>query len=99
MTERIPQGTKEELSIVLKDKLGALNDLAGTAPKYDVYDPEGTLKVTQGVATSVGMEAFCLIDTTTGTWAEGDYQIFINFSVPPLNPRLGPFVFRVTKVP
>jgi hypothetical protein len=91
------KGTVEYIRVNVKDRLGTLTTLSGTSPKFDVYGPDGTEVVTQANATSVGMEAFCLVDTTA--LAYGAYKLFLNFQIAPEFPRIGPFNFKVIGAP
>lgn len=96
MPATLPQGTKEYLIVDVADLLGTLVTLDGTTPKYDVKDQAGAFKYTQQAATNSAMRLYCLIDTLLGgTWAAGNYRLYINFTTAPELPRLGPFTFAV----
>ena len=96
MAERLQKGTKEWLLYDLTDKLGNLNDLAGTNARFDVYDPTGAKIVTQASLTTNGMEAYALIDTTNVNFVPNTivYQVFLQFDTGPESPYLhgGDFV-------
>lgn len=93
----IVKGSIEYLRINVTDRLGGLTTLDGTAPKFDVYDPDGVEVVSQSNANNVGMEAFCLINSTA--LAYGQYKLFLNFNIAPEFPRLGPFNFKIVGKP
>jgi hypothetical protein len=92
-------GTAETLLIDVEDKLGNLTDLSGAAPRYDVYDKDDNLKLTNLtpiVDPLQPMTARCLVDTTIGgNWAAGHYRLYLRYLASPDSPRLGPFEFKV----
>lgn len=86
-------GTKEQLDIHVADDLGTLTSLTGTNPTFDVLDETDAYKYQAEGASSVGMTAYCLIDTAG--WTEGRYRLILNFTNLPEAPKLGPFHFLV----
>lgn len=99
MATKLPQGTKEYLILDVADKLANLTSLDGTNPRFDVKDNANVFKYTAQPASNVGMELYCLVDTSAahpgGLWAGGIYRLYVNFDTPAEIPRLGPFEFTV----
>jgi hypothetical protein len=99
----LTKGTKEYVPIKVLNVLGSLTTLTGTGLVHDLYlDNEAETPVYLGQSTANdNMIALPLIDTTITFGApavplpEGDYSIFIKFTVLPEVPRLGPFKFRL----
>lgn len=100
----LTKGTKEYVPIKLLNVLGNLTTLDGLGLKHDLFkDDEAETEIYSGTATiNDGMIALPLIDTNlqSGMPAadlvpEGDYNIFLDFTLAPEHPRLGPFKFRV----
>jgi hypothetical protein len=99
MSVVITQGSKEYLLLELNDELETLTTLDGAGLTYDVQDRAGAPKYTNQAGLNVGMQARCLIDTTSGAsppWEEGEYNLYIKFNALPEVPRLGPFKFQVS---
>lgn len=93
--ETLTKGTKEYLPIKVMNVLGTVTTLDGTGLTYDLFDTdeaETQILVAQPAAND-GMIALPLIDTTS--LDEGEYNVFIKFTMIPEVPRLGPFRFRV----
>lgn len=91
--ERIPAGSKQDLIVDVTDRLGAITDLGSYTVTFDVKDDEGNAKYTNQTATTDGMKALCLIDTTG--WTPDDYDLWLTINASPESPRLGPFPFKV----
>lgn len=91
--ERLTKGTVEYLIIPVTDSLGNVTEL--DAATYDIYtgDDEQTVVLEGGNATVNGMTVFALVDTAN--MDIGPYDLFVQFSIPPETPRLGPFRFKV----
>lgn len=93
----IAQGSKEVIRCELEDRSGTVTDLSGSSPTFDVIDFNDAYKVTAASATGSGLVITCLLDTTVGgTWAVGDYRLFVKFSLGSEVVRKGPFYFTIT---
>jgi len=93
----ITQGTKENIRCTMTDHSGTITDLSGSSPTFDVLDFNDVSKVTAGSATASGLVITVLLDTTVGgTWAVGDYRLFVKFTVGTEVVRKGPFYFTIT---
>lgn len=90
----LPEGTVEQLRVLVTDATEALTDLAGTTPTFTVWDDSNVPKYTNQAATPSGMTILCPV-TTTG-WAAGRYRLWAKFTTGSETPRLGPFEFYVT---
>lgn len=99
MAERIllPKGTKEHIPVDVTDRLANLTTLTGTAARFDIRRRgETTYIVTAAVATTIGLTAYCLVDTSTSDFTNpGRYELYLQFDNLPESPRLGPFEFEV----
>ena len=99
MLEVIKQGSIEPLIVNLRDRLEGINDLGTdvTNLRFDVIAPDGTtVKISNGIPTTSGMKAICLIDTTTGGgWADGEYSLWIKYTDGSASPILFAGKFRV----
>jgi len=92
----VAKGTKENVKVTLTDSTGLVTDLSGSGPTFDVIDSTDTFKVTASGATASGLIITVLLDTTVGgTWAEGEYRLFVKFTVSSEVIRKGPFYFTV----
>lgn len=93
----LTKGTIEHVPVNVRDRLGALTDLSGTAPTFHVRkESDGTVVIADTAAdllTPAGMTAYCLIDTTT--LAQDRYELLLRFQLLPEIPLLGPFDFEV----
>lgn len=97
MAERILLnfGTVESIIIDVADRLKNLTTLAGTSPWYDVRVKGTTpLVLANQDVTSVGMTAYCVVDTTALA-PNTVYELLLQFNNLPERPRLGPFPFEV----
>ncbi len=75
-------GTKETVHVDFQDSTGLITSLGGSGPTFTVLDSAGAAKVTNASATASGMRISCLLDTTVGgVWAEGEYRLFVKFTV------------------
>lgn len=95
----ITQGSKEYVAVDLNDEFSILTTLDGAGLTYDVTDRAGNFKYQNQAGLNVGMQARCMVDTTSGSnppWAEGEYNLYIKFNSLPEVPRLGPFKFLVS---
>lgn len=99
MPERmiLPRGTVEHIIVDVADRLANLTDLTGTNVRYDIRSLGGSTWIAQGLsATTIGMSAYCLVDTTLTAYDEsGRFELFLQFDNLPESPRLGPFDFEV----
>lgn len=94
----LPKGTIEHIPISIKDRLGNLTDLDGTAPTYFVRkeSDQDTVVIAERAAdltSPAGMTAHCLIDTTA--LDKDRYELLLRFELLPEVPLLGPFDFEV----
>jgi hypothetical protein len=100
----VTQSTKENFQVVITDSTGAVTDLASSGPKFDVLDFNESFKYGNGTyagaqsATASGMVITALVDTNNGgVWDEGEYRLFVWFSVGSEVVRKGPFFFDVVE--
>ena len=100
----VTQGTKETFQVIITDREGTVTTLAGTNPKFDVMDSADAFKYGDGTyanaqaATAAVMVINCLVDTNNGgTWAEGEYRLFVYWVVGSETIRKGPFYFDVVE--
>jgi hypothetical protein len=100
----VAQGTKENLQVIITDREGSITSLSGSGPKFDVMDSLDAFKygTSPGTyagaasATAAGMVISCIVDTNNGgTWAEGEYRLFVWFTIGSEIIRKGPFFFDV----
>lgn len=92
----LSKGTKENIHVDFVDSAGLITDLSGSGPTFDVIDSADVFKVTAGSATGSGLRITVPLDTTAGgTWAEGEYRLFVKFSVGAEVVRKGPFYFTI----
>jgi len=93
------KGTVEHVPVNVRDRLGELTDLDGTAPKFWVRresDKEIVIAETNADLTvPAGMTAHCLIDTTDVDIIPDRYELLVKFTLLPETPVLGPFDFLV----
>jgi len=91
-------GTKENIHVDYEDRSGLVTSLAGSGPSFTVKDEANVNKVTDvtsGVSAS-GMRITLLLDTTVGgVWAEGDYRLFVKFTVGSQVIIKGPYYFQL----
>lgn len=93
---QIAKGSKENIRITVTDRSNTVTDLSTSGPTFDVIDSSEVYKVTASGATASGMVITALLDTTVGgTWAEGEYRLFVKFTVGAEVVRKGPFYFDV----
>lgn len=95
----LAKGTKETVQIDFEDRSGLVTDLSTSGPTFDVLDSADAFKVTAGSASASGLRISVPLDcNTTGTpWAEGEYRLFVKFSVGSDVIRKGPFYFTITE--
>ena len=89
-------GSTETLLVDVDDALGNLTDLSTAIPRFDVYGPDGSIKVNGGVPTiapAKPLTAQCVINTTG--WTPGRYDLYLRFTFNADVPRLGPLEFKV----
>lgn len=92
----LAKGTKENIHIDFVDRSGVVTSLATSGPTFDVIDSGDVFKVTAGSATASGMRITVLLDTTFGgTWAEGEFRLFVKFTVGSQVIRKGPYYFQI----
>lgn len=98
MAERIllPKGSVEHLIVDISDRLENLTSLAGTNARYDIRARAASTWIVQSLpATTIGMSAYCLVDTSDSQYTYGRYELYVQFDNLPESPRLGPFEFEV----
>jgi len=100
----VSQGSKENFQVIITDREGSITTLATAGPKFDVMDEADAFKYGDGTyagassATAVLMVINCLVDTLLGgAWAEGEYRLFVWFTVGSEVVRKGPFFFDVVE--
>lgn len=94
----VTKGTKENVRVTYVDRTGLVTDLSGSGPTFDVLDSGGTYKVTAASATGSALTITLLLDTTVGgTWAVGDYRLFVKFTVGSEVIRKGPYYFTIVE--
>lgn len=94
---QIVPGTKETARVTLDDLSDLVSDLSGSGPTFTVKNEAGTNMVTDVAATASGLVISCLVDTTVGgTWAEGEYRLFVKFTVGSEVVIKGPHYFLVS---
>lgn len=89
-------GSTETLLVDVSDALGNLTTLVSTIPRFDVFDSDGTPKVTNGTPTIDPLKpltAQCLVNTAG--WVPGHYDLYLRFTFNADVPRLGPLEFKV----
>jgi hypothetical protein len=92
----LAKGTKENIRVTFVDRTGLVTDLTGSGPTFDVIDSSDVFKVTAGSASASGLIITVPLDTTIGgTWAEGDYRLFVKFTVGAEVIRKGPYYFTI----
>lgn len=98
----IPKGSKEHVRVELADASGAVTDLSGASPKFDVQEPDGSYAQGDGTyanavaASASGLIITCLVDTTDADYVVGsEYKLYVWFSVGSEIPRKGPYPFLV----
>lgn len=92
----VAKGSKENVRITYVDDTGLVSDLSGSGPTFDVIDFNDVFKVTAGSATGSGLVITVLLDTTVGgVWAEGEYRLFVKFTVGSEVVRKGPYYFTI----
>lgn len=102
MAEQLRKGTIEWLIYDLTDRLGNLESLAGTNPRYDVYNTTGTKIVSQTALSVDVMQAYALIDTTGSSFVPDPtlpYRVYLQFDTPPESPYLFGGDFILVAVP
>lgn len=100
----VSQSTKENFQVIITDREGSVTSLATAGPKFDVMDSLDAFKYGNGTyagassATAVGMVISCIVDTNNGgVWDEGEYRLFVWFTVGSEIIRKGPFFFDVVE--
>lgn len=92
----VAKGTKENVHVDIDDTTDTVTDLSSSGPTFDVIDSADVFKVTASSATASGMRITVLLDTTAGgVWAEGEYRLFVKFTVASQVIRKGPFYFTI----
>lgn len=89
--------TIEHVPVDVRDRLGSLTDLAGTSPVFWLTkETDGSTVINStpcDLTSPAGMTAYCLINTTT--LAKDRYELYIQFTLLPEVPVLGPFDIEV----
>lgn len=93
----IVPGTKETARVTIDDLSDLVSDLSASGPTFTVKNEAGTNIVTDSAATASGLVISCLVDTTVGgIWPEGEYRLFVKFTVGSEVVIKGPHYFMVT---
>lgn len=93
----IVPGTKETARVTIDDLSDLVSNLSGSGPTFTVKNEAGTDMVTDVGATASGLVISCLVDTTVGgVWAEGEYRLFVKFTVGSEVIIKGPHYFMVS---
>jgi len=92
---QLVSGTIEHLPVNVRDRLNNLTTLDGVPVTYLVRkESDRTTVLAETQASTMGMTAFCLIDTTTLT--QDRYELLVRMDVAGNElPLLGPFDFEV----
>lgn len=97
MPVSLAPGTNQILTVAIVDESDTYDTLEGgvaTDVQFDVLDDADVAKYTDQPATAAGMSIRCQVDTTSGgTWDEGRYRLFVEFTVGTEDIRLGPYEF------
>lgn len=94
----LAKGTKETIFVEMDDRSDVVTDLSGSGPTFDVIDSADVFKVTAGSATATGLIIKVPLDSTAGgTWAEGEYRLFVKFTVGTDVIRKGPLYFQIVE--
>jgi len=81
----------------ITDKLEEVTDLSAISVDYRILTEEEELQLDwTPVNSKEGMRVFPLIDTTTGTWEEGTYKLYVRPHVGSEAPVLGPIEFGLS---
>lgn len=97
-TINLVKPTKEQIVVVLTDLTDTLTDLAGKSSQFTVYAKDDTDRediIQTGTPTVELMKAYCNIDTTVDEYVPGEYALYIQFTLDPEVPVLGPVYFNV----
>jgi len=92
----VAKGSKENVNVEFFDRSELVTDLSTSGPTFDVIDSAEAFKVTAGSASATGMIIKLLLDTTVGgVWDEGEYRLFVKFTVGAQVIRKGPYYFQI----
>ena len=92
----ISKNTKENIHVDVDDTTDTVTDLSSSGPTFDVINSSDTFVVTASSATAAGMRITVLLDTTiSGGLPEGEYRLFVKFTVGSQVIRKGPFYFTI----
>jgi hypothetical protein len=92
----VAKGSKENVNVEFVDRSELVTDLSTSGPTFDVIDSAEVFKVTAGSASAIGMIIKLLLDTTVGgVWDEGEYRLFVKFTVGAQVIRKGPYYFQI----
>jgi len=102
MAIAVAKGSKEELLVEITDHRGALSDLSGAGPKFDVTDDAGAFVYGNGTyagaqaATAQGMTIAALVDHALGGFTAGNqYALYVWFVDGTQQVRRGPYWYKV----
>lgn len=103
MAEALVKGTIEYLIYDLVDRLQELDDLTPTNPRFDIFNPQGTLILANQplVVPAPGMEVRALVDTTGVLYVAGagNYSVYLRFDTSPETPYMHGGDFTITPLP
>jgi hypothetical protein len=91
----IPKGSKEFIPVQVESRLGDLSSLIGLTTEFRIDNDKGVEVVTWAAATTTGMTAFCLVDTSLVALPINGYDLYLRILIPPEAPILGPFRFEI----
>ena len=91
----LTRGTKELLPVDVDDATDQVTTLIGaTNVKFDVKKEDGTVMYSNQAASVTDMRISGLVATSaahpSGLWAEGHYELYIEFTVVTEDVRIGP---------
>jgi len=92
----VAKGSKENVRLRYVDSAALVTELSTSGPTFDVLDSADVFKVTAASASAAGLVITVLLDTTVGgTWTEGEYRLFVKFTVGSEVIRKGPYFFQI----
>ena len=93
----LAQGPKENIRVRVTDASELVTDLTSSGPTFTVKDSADVAKVTDAAATASGMVITVPLDTTVGgVWDEGEYRLFVKYTVGSEVIIKGPHYFMIT---
>ena len=91
---QLTKGTIEHLPVNIRDRLGGLTSLDNVTTTYLIRKETDRVEaIAESPADTVGMTAFCLIDSTD--LEQDRYELLVRLDTGSEQPLLGPFNFEV----